>query len=111
MSLDVALALAYMLLASALLAAMAGKRIFRSTPVFFAYLCFDLGSTAAALAISRSSGFSVGYLRFFLFAYAGDLLLYLCALAELGKNLLRFNRNSQPALGSWQFRFLLGLPS
>jgi hypothetical protein len=104
MSLDLALALAYMLLASALLAAMAGKRIFRSAPVFFAYLCFDLASTAAALAISRSSGFSAGYLRFFLFAYAGDLLLYLCALAELGKNLLRFNRNSHP---HWEVAVLL----
>ena len=31
-----------------------------------------------------------------LFAYAGDLLLYLWVLAELGKNLLRFNRKSRP---------------
>ncbi len=96
MTLGVALSLAHIGLASALVAHMALRRVFRPSPVFFAYLCFDLGSSAVGLAICRSSGFCVWYLRFFLFAYAGDLLLYLWVLAELGKNLLRFNRKSRP---------------
>ena len=77
MTLGVALSLAHIGLASALVAHMALRRVFRPSPVFFAYLCFDLGSSAVGLAICRSSGFCVWYLRFFLFAYAGDLLLYL----------------------------------
>jgi hypothetical protein len=57
-------------------------------------VCFDLVSSAAGLAIYHYSGFSNGYLRFFFFGLAVDFLLYLCVLAELGKNVLHYNRET-----------------
>jgi hypothetical protein len=103
MTLDSALSVANIGLASVLVALMALRRVFRPSPVFFAYVCFDLVFTAAALAIYLRSGPSAWYLYVFLFAFAGDLLLYFWVLAELGKNLLRFNRESRP---HWQLAVL-----
>ncbi len=96
MTLDSALSLTNIGLASVLVALMALRRVFRPSPVYFAYVCFDLVSSAAALAIYLCSGPSTWYLSIFFIAFAGDLLLFFCVLAELGKNLLRFNRESRP---------------
>jgi hypothetical protein len=104
MTLETALILAYLLLASAVLAAMAVKRAFYSSPIFFAYICFDLGSTAIAFAIYHLLGVTEAYLGFFLFALAVDCLLCFCVFAELGKNLLRSNRESRP---HWNLAVLL----
>lgn len=91
MTLDDALSLLAIALGSALVVAMAGKRVFRASPFFFAYVCFDLAATAAGLAIYENAGVSGWYWGFFLLAFAVDLLLYFCVLVELVKNLLRFH--------------------
>jgi hypothetical protein len=95
-ALDTALSLAYIALASVLAGLMAVKRVFRPTPVFFAFVCFDLVSSAAGLAMLHHAGFSESYLHFYLLYLAVNFLLYFRVLAELGKNLLRFNRVSRP---------------
>ncbi|MGA3131699.1 MAG: hypothetical protein ABSD59_12910 [Terracidiphilus sp.] len=96
MTLEIALSVASLTLASALVAVMAYGRVFRSSPLFFAYVCFDLGAGAAALAIYHYSGLSIWYWLSFLFQTGGDFLLCLCVLTELGKNLLRSNKMSRP---------------
>lgn len=94
-----------MVMASLLVATMASKRAFRSSPLFFAYVCFDLAATAAGLAIYLDVGLSMRYWSIFLLGIAADFLLYFCVLAELGKNLLRINRNALPRwqLATWIF--------
>lgn len=96
MTLDDALSLVSIALGSALVVAMFGKSAMRTSPFFFAYVCFDLGASAAGLAIYLDVGLSMRYWSIFLFGIAGDFLLYFFVLAELGKNLLRLNRASQP---------------
>ncbi len=96
MNLDIALGLAYIGLAAGLLAAMAGKRAFRASLVFFAYVCLDLISSVIGLAAYHYSGFSGWYLRVFYFEAVVDFVLYFGVLVELGRNLLRFNRESRP---------------
>jgi hypothetical protein len=95
-NLDVALSLANMGLTTSLVAVMASKRILRTLPLFFTYLCFDLGCGVAGLAIYHASGYSTFYLRFFFVTAVVDFLFYFCVLAEICKNLLRFNRESRP---------------
>lgn len=99
MTLDVALSVAYLGIASLLVTTMAGKRVFRSSPAFFAYVCFNLVSSAAALMIYHYCGFSLCYRLFYLFPIVIDSLLYFLVMVELGKNLLLFNRESSPL---WQ---------
>jgi hypothetical protein len=103
MTLDSALSLANIGLSFVLVALMALRRVFRPSPVFFAYICFDLVFGAAALAIYLRSGPSAWYWYVFLLAFAGDLLLFFLVLAELGRNLLRYNRESRP---HWQLAVL-----
>ena len=105
MTLDIALCLVYLALASALVVAMFGKSAMRTSPFFFAYVCFDLVASAAVLVIYQRTGFSVWYWQSLVLTYAGDFLLYFCVLAELGKNLLRINRNALPRwqLATWIF--------
>jgi hypothetical protein len=95
MGLDSALSLVFIGLSSALVALMASRRVFRSLPLFFTYVCFDLGTCAAGLMIYHCSGASIWYWRTFLFQLTGDSLIYFCVLVEMGKNLLRFNRESR----------------
>jgi len=93
---EIALCLVYIGLAATLVAAMALRRVYRTSPLFFAYLCFGLCSGIAGLMIFDYSGASIWYWGCYLLQLAGDLVLYFAALTELGKNLLRANRKSAP---------------
>lgn len=104
MSLDIALTLVYIGFCAAVVAAMASKRIFLVSPIFFAYLCFEFVSTICALAVYQHAGPSVWYLRVFLTWLIGNGLLYFCALAEIGNNLLGSNGKSSPR---WALAVLL----
>ncbi len=89
MSLDAAVILIYLVLLSALLAVLARKFVFRTSPIFFAYICFYLVVGFAGLLVDR---YLPGwYLYFIIFAIVADFIIYLYVLAELGKNVLRFN--------------------
>lgn len=94
MTLASALSFVFICLSSALVALMASMRVFRSLPLFFTYVCFELGSCAAGLTIYHFSGPSIWYWRAFLFQLVGDSLIYFSVLAEMGKNLVRFNHES-----------------
>lgn len=104
MNLDIALTLLYSALAAAVIAAMASKRIFLISPFFFAYVCFELVSTLACLAVYQFTGLSTAYWFSFLAWLAGNCLLYFCTLAEIGKNLLCSNGKSLPR---WPLAVLL----
>jgi hypothetical protein len=95
MTLGSAMTLVFVGLSFALVALMTYRRVFRSLPLFFTYVCFDLAAGAAALAIYDWSGASIWYWRSFLLQLVGDSLIYFCVLVEMGKNLLRFNRESR----------------
>lgn len=105
MDLDTAINLFYIVLASLLVAALASKRVFRSSPAFFTYIGFDLAATAIGLAFYLRSGFSHWYWGYLAFTLAGDFLLYFFVLAELANNLLRINRGALPRwkLAAWIF--------
>lgn len=97
MTLDIALTFVALGLVSALLAVLAGKRIYRTSPVFFSYMSYYLvGGTGGLLAFRYFAG---GYLQLVLIEAAIDFLLYFCVLVELGKNVLRCNRASQSLQG------------
>lgn len=96
MDLDTASNLFYVVLASLLVAAMASKRAFRSSPAFFAYVGFDLVSSTLGLAIYLRSGISHWYWGSFIAEIAGDFLLYFWVLLETAKNLLRANQKDPP---------------
>lgn len=104
MTLDIALTLVYIGLAAALVVAMASKRIFLVSPVFFAYLCFEFVAAVAGLAVYDCTGLSIWYWCFFLVWLVVNCLLYFCVLAEIGKNLLCSNGKSLPR---WSLAVLL----
>ena len=104
MSLDIALTLVYIGFCAAVVAAMAAKRIFLVSPLFFAYLCFESLSTLGTLVIYQYTGLSIWYWCFFLFWLVGNCLLYFCALAEIGNNLRCSNGKSCPR---WSLAVLL----
>jgi hypothetical protein len=94
MNLDSAIDVVALGLAAALLSALTYKRVFRKLPVFFGYLCFYLVGGLVGQLVYRC--FPDWYVPFFLFDVAFYLLLIFAVLAELGKNLLRFNREPVP---------------
>lgn len=104
MSLDIALALVYIGLIAALVAAAGSKRVYLASPVFFTYLCFNLVSTIGALAVYYYAPPFDWYWRVFLFCLVVNCLLYFCALAEIGNNLLGSNGKSSPR---WALAVLL----
>jgi hypothetical protein len=104
MSLDVALTLVFIALSGAAVAAMASRRIFLVSPVFFAYLCFEFVAAIAGLAVYDYTGLSLWYWCFFLVWLAGNCLLCFCSLAEIGNNLRCSNGKSRPR---WSLAFLL----
>ncbi len=104
MTLDIALTLVDIGFCAAVAAAMASKRIFLVSPVFFAYLCFEFVWTICALVVYQSAGQSVWYLRVFLTWLIVKGLLYFCALAEIGNNLRCSNGKSLPR---WSLAVLL----
>ena len=89
-SLDAAVNLAFLVLLSALLAVLASKFVFRTSPIFFAYVTFNLlVSGFAAMLVER---YLPGwYLHFYIFIIVADFIINLYVLAELGKNVLHFN--------------------
>lgn len=99
MSLDIALTLLYVSLSAALVVAMATKRIFLISPIFFTYLCFQSLSALGGMALYNWVGPSSSYLWFYLVWLVGNCLLYFCVLAEVGKNLLASNGKSSPHWG------------
>ncbi|MGC9224084.1 MAG: hypothetical protein ACP5E2_09175 [Terracidiphilus sp.] len=105
MDLDTASNLFSIVLASLLVAAMASKRAFRSSPAFFAYVGFDLVTGAVGLAIYLRSGISYWYWGCLAFEVAGDFLLYFWVLLETARSLLRFNRENLPQtqIAAWFF--------
>ncbi len=104
MTLDIALTLVYIGLCAAVVAAMASKRLYLCSPVFFAYLCFEFASTICALEVYQYTGPSIWYLRVFLTWLVGNFLLYICALAEIGNNLRCSNGKARPR---WSLAVLL----
>lgn len=91
--LDDALTLAGAAFASALWVVLAGKRVFTTSPAFFALLTYYLVSDLAAELVRRY--FPALYLRFYLLTLPVELLLFFCVLAEIGKNILHYNRVTQ----------------
>jgi hypothetical protein len=76
----------------ALLALLIRRRAFRELPLFTANLCFELFGEIAECAVLYL--FPDRYLCFYLITVVLDALLYFCVLAELGRNLLRYNRRA-----------------
>lgn len=110
MNLDAVLPLIGAILTAALVALLFFKRVFRIMPIFVAYLGFSVVSELAATAIlvsprARSS------LVFWGANIVIDTLFYLCVVAEVGRNVLRYNRNGSPssvlALALFLFAILL----
>ena len=93
------------MLASLLVAAMASKQAFRSSPAFFAYVGFDLVTAAVGLAIYLRCGISHWYWGFIIAAVAGDFLLYFLVLLETARSLMRSNRENLPQtqIAAWFF--------
>ena len=91
-ALDTPLTLAGIVLTAALLALLIRRRAFRELPLFTAYLGFELFCEIAGFAVLYF--FPGRYLCFFLIIIFLDTLLYFGALAELGRNLLRYNRRA-----------------
>lgn len=104
MSLDAAVILINLVLLSVFLAVLASKFVFRASPIFFAYFCFNLVVGFAGLPVERY--LPRWYLHFPLFIIVVDFIIYLYVLAELGKNVLRFNGAES---SYWQVAFFLFL--
>lgn len=107
LTVDVALSLADIIFAAALLATMTARRVYLSAPVFVLYIGLDLVSTAVGLAIYQHSGFPGWYEFFVLFSFLADALVSVGFMVELGRNLLRFNREFRPHwdVAIWLFVF------
>jgi hypothetical protein len=106
-SLDAAVNLTFLVLLSVLLAVLASKFVFRTSPIFFAYITFNLlvAGFAGLLVERYLPGW---YLHFYIFIIVVDFILNLYVLAELGKNVLRFNGAES---SYWQVAFFLFLPA
>jgi hypothetical protein len=103
-SLDTAVILINHVLLSVFLAVLACKFVFRASPIFFAYFCFNLAVGLAGLLVGR---YLPGwYLHFVIFVIVVDFIIYLYVLAELGENVLRFNGAES---SYWEVAFFLFL--
>lgn len=96
MTLEYALIFANLALSSIVVGLMAFKGVYRQIPVFFACQCFDLASGIAGVMLYSKVGFCALYFHYVLGVWAIDFVVYFLILRELGKNLLRFNREPRP---------------
>lgn len=88
---DIILTAANCLFAAALFALFMGRRVYRTLPIFTAYVGYSLLFVLAALAAFSSVS---NYLVIWNLGIAIDTVFYLLALVELGKAVLRYNRAS-----------------
>ena len=92
MTLDTAVSVATAVCLAALIVIFAKKRLFRALPVFFCYLLY--GFCAAFTAAATQRYFPHLYIDEYIVEVSGDAVLYFIALAELQRNLARYNRAS-----------------
>lgn len=105
MTSDTTVTLAGMGLETVLFAVLVGKRVYRTLPAFAFYTGIGLCFGAACLPVARF--FPAAKRPFWMTYDAVDALLYLWVLAEVGKNLIRYNRAPSPRRLAIIFLFLL----
>ena len=92
MTLDTAVSVAAAVCLAALIVIFAKKRLFLALPVFFCYLLYGFCAALAAAVTQRYLPHL--YLNEYIVEVSGDAVLYFIALAELQRNLARYNRAS-----------------
>jgi len=107
MNLDTGLALASAILLAPLVVLLIFRRVAGELPVFVAYQGYSLLACAAGAAVSFYAPDI--YLHHWVLTMTVDTLFDLCVIAELGRNLLRYNRSSDDPADSPAFAVVLFL--
>ncbi len=92
MTLETAVSVAAAVCLAVLIVIFTKKRLFTALPIFFCYLLYGFCAAFAAAATQRY--FPHLYIHEYIAEVCGDAVLYFIALAELQRNLARYNRAS-----------------